>query len=150
MYSGTISSCGPHYSHCSNERTDDALFFSRAHCPIQVPGVGGKACVVRTGPGRVLWMSSFAAHAHTFDADDWQLVNSTMPRSKQIPDGPQSCRALALRGPVCAGPPLRGASRRGGLVHIRGARQRPFDLCQDFHVLSRAFQYQICVCLGLN
>ena len=27
----------------------------------------------------MLWMSSFAAQAHTFDADDWQLVNSTMP-----------------------------------------------------------------------
>ena len=24
-------------------------------------------------------MSSFAAHAHTFDADDWQLVNSSQP-----------------------------------------------------------------------
>jgi hypothetical protein len=43
MYSGTTSSCGLYYSHCGNERTDDALFFSRACCPIQVPVVGGKA-----------------------------------------------------------------------------------------------------------
>jgi len=38
-----------------------------------------KLAASRTGPGRVLWMSSFAADAHTFDADDWQLVNSSQP-----------------------------------------------------------------------
>jgi hypothetical protein len=33
----------------------------------------------RTGPGRVLWMFSLTAQGHTFDADDWQLVNSSQP-----------------------------------------------------------------------
>ena len=62
----------------TNELT--TLFsFSRARRPIQVPGVGAKLAASRTGPGRVLWMSSLAAHAHTFDADDWHLVKSTMP-----------------------------------------------------------------------
>ncbi|KAI0260540.1 3-keto sterol reductase [Gloeopeniophorella convolvens] len=33
----------------------------------------------RTGPGRVLWMSSLEAFADAYDADDWQLVRSARP-----------------------------------------------------------------------
>jgi 3-keto steroid reductase len=38
-----------------------------------------KLAASRTGPGRVLWMSSLTVHTHTYDADDWQLVNSLHP-----------------------------------------------------------------------
>jgi hypothetical protein len=65
------------FSHCGNELT--TLFLSRARVQIKCRALEAKLAASRTGPGRVLWMSSFAAHAHTFDADDWQLVNSTMP-----------------------------------------------------------------------
>ncbi|KAH9955571.1 hypothetical protein BC827DRAFT_1236492 [Russula dissimulans] len=39
----------------------------------------GKLAGSRTGPGRVVWMSSHAAHADAYDADDWQLVRSARP-----------------------------------------------------------------------
>ncbi|KAI0274345.1 hypothetical protein BGY98DRAFT_920852 [Russula aff. rugulosa BPL654] len=38
-----------------------------------------KLAASRTGPGRVVWMSSYMAEVHTYDADDWQLVNSSDP-----------------------------------------------------------------------
>ncbi|KAH9991659.1 hypothetical protein BJV74DRAFT_836115 [Russula compacta] len=38
-----------------------------------------KLVASETGPGRVLWMSSLAAHASAYDADDWQLVDSSTP-----------------------------------------------------------------------
>ncbi|KAI0253127.1 hypothetical protein BJV78DRAFT_1123519 [Lactifluus subvellereus] len=38
-----------------------------------------KLAASQTGPGRVLWMSSLAAHADTYDPDDWQLVDSSQP-----------------------------------------------------------------------
>jgi hypothetical protein len=119
-----------------NERTDGHSFLSRARVVrFKCRSLEAKLAASRTGPGRVLWMSSFAAHAHTFDADDWQLVNSTMPYEASKFQMDLIRAELSRR----AGPPLRGAPRCGGLVHIRGTRQRPFDLCQDFHVLSRAF-----------
>ena len=49
---------------------------SHAH---QCQALEAKLAASRTGPGRVIWTSSFAAHAHTFDADDWQLVNTSQP-----------------------------------------------------------------------
>ena len=33
----------------------------------------------RTGPGRVVWMSSFEAQADAYDAEDWQLVDNSKP-----------------------------------------------------------------------
>jgi 3-keto steroid reductase len=38
-----------------------------------------KLAASRTGPGRVVWMSSYAADPTAYDADDWQLVNSQCP-----------------------------------------------------------------------
>src|SRR6266403_4165867 len=38
-----------------------------------------KLAASRTGPGRVVWMSSLTAEVHTYDPDDWQLVNSANP-----------------------------------------------------------------------
>jgi len=38
-----------------------------------------KLAASQTGPGRVLWMSSHTALADTFDADDWQLIDSSEP-----------------------------------------------------------------------
>jgi len=38
-----------------------------------------KLATSSTGPGRVIWMSSYMAEVHTYDADDWQLVDSTDP-----------------------------------------------------------------------
>jgi hypothetical protein len=64
-----------YYSHCGNERTDDTLFFLVRVVRFKCHALEA----LWTGPGRVLWMSSFAAQAHTFDADEWQLMNSTMP-----------------------------------------------------------------------
>ena len=62
----------------TNELT--TLFSSHARVVrFKCRALEAKLAALRTGPVRVLWMSSFAAHAHTFDADDWQLVNSTMP-----------------------------------------------------------------------
>jgi NAD(P)-dependent dehydrogenase (short-subunit alcohol dehydrogenase family) len=33
----------------------------------------------RTGPSRVVWMSSFEARADVYDAEDWQLVDNPNP-----------------------------------------------------------------------
>ncbi|KAN0113442.1 hypothetical protein V8E52_007723 [Russula decolorans] len=38
-----------------------------------------KLAASRTGPGRVVWMSSHLAEVHTYHADDWQLVDSSDP-----------------------------------------------------------------------
>ena len=69
----TFSCVPPVFSHWCKELT--ILFLACVKCR----ALEAKLAASRTGPGRVLWMSSFAADAHTFDADDWQLVNSSQP-----------------------------------------------------------------------
>ena len=46
---------------------------------IQCRALEAKLVASETGPGRVLWMSSHAAHASAYDTDDWQLVDSSTP-----------------------------------------------------------------------
>ena len=38
-----------------------------------------KLAASRTGPGRVVWMSSLEARADVYDAEDWQLVDNSKP-----------------------------------------------------------------------
>ena len=67
-------------------------------------------------------MSSFAAHAHTFDADDWQLVNIPQPYEASKFQMDLIRAELSRRaGPSAQVRHFTFAPRRGGLVHIRGA-----------------------------
>ena len=85
-------------------------------------------------------MSSFAAHAHTFDADDWQLVNSPRPYEVSKFQMDLIRAELSRRaGPSAQVRHFTVTPRLRRLVHIRGAGQRHFDLYQDSHFLSRAF-----------
>jgi 3-keto steroid reductase len=58
---------------------DTLLSLARAYVVSQCRALEAKLAASRTGPGRVLWMSSLTVHTHTYDADDWQLVNSLHP-----------------------------------------------------------------------
>jgi NAD(P)-dependent dehydrogenase (short-subunit alcohol dehydrogenase family) len=115
-----------------------------------------KLAALWTGLGRVLRMSSFAAQAHTFDADDWQLLNSTMPYEASKLQMDLSRAELSRHtGPSAqvrhfAVHPSVVDSSISVALDSGPKAARSFDLCQDFHVLSHAFQYQMCVCLGFN
>lgn len=48
-------------------------------CCVKCRALEAKLAASRTGPGRVLWMSSSTARTHTYDANDWQLVDTPRP-----------------------------------------------------------------------
>jgi len=45
----------------------------------QCRALEGKLAASRTGPGRVLWMSSHQASADAHDAEDWQVADNPKP-----------------------------------------------------------------------
>ena len=137
-----------------NELTTALFSFARVS-DIKCRALEAKLAASRTGPGRVLWMSSFAAHAHTFDADDWQLVNSSMPYEASKFQMDLIRAELSRR----AGP---SAQVRHFAVHP-GAVDSSISAALDNGLLTYVkiftfylvrfilwLLYQICVCLGFN